>query len=350
MKTIAHILFNLKLGGTESMLLDIMSQQVSMGFRVILILINDVHDSVLLNQIDKRVEVKYINKKEGSKSIWRLLKLNLLLHNLHADAIHVHNVRALGMLFGLKNKITFTAHCLGIASPYIKRANKICAISNAVKEDVKALHGLEATVVYNGIDVNTIKAKQGLKHSEDFKIVQVGRMYKETKGQDILINALARLRQLGVSDICVDFIGDGASMAEMKSLVERLDLTKCVNFLGAKSRNEIYKTLSEYDLLVQPSRDEGFGLTLAEAMAAKIPVLTSDLAGPMEVIDGGRYGSVFELGNDDVENCANKILEIKNNYQKYFVQASSLAYNYVVKNFDIKNVVINYQHIYFNCK
>lgn len=328
------------------MLLDIMSQQVSMGFRVILILINDVHDSVLLNQIDKRVEVKYINRKEGSKSIWRLLKLNLLLRNLHVDAIHVHNVRALGLLFGLKKKIIFTAHCLGIASPYIKKANKICAISKAVKEDVKSLHGLEATVVYNGIDVKAINTKRELKYSDCFKIVQVGRMYKETKGQDILINALARLRQLGVNDVCVDFIGDGVSMTEMKSLVERLDLTKCVNFLGAKPRNEIYKTLSEYDLLVQPSRDEGFGLTLAEAMAAKIPVLTSGLAGPMEVIDGGRYGSVFELGNDNVENCANKILEIKNNYQKYIEQATSSAYEFVVENFDIKSVAKRYINEY----
>lgn len=341
MKTIVHILFNMKLGGTESMLIDIMRQQVELGFRVVLVLINDEHDAELLSRIDSRVEIKCVGRKEGGRNPLHLLQLNWLLLRLNPWVIHVHTVRALGMLFVLRQRIVFTAHCLGIDSPYIARAKRVYAISNAVKWNVKALHGIDSTVIYNGIDTTAVE-RTSTGENGQFKIVQVGRMFKETKGQDILIEAVARLRQQGVSDITVDFIGDGASMTELKQLAQDCGLTHSVNFLGTLPRKDIYERLCQYDLLVQPSRDEGFGLTVAEGMVAGVPVLVSNLAGPMEVIAGGRYGTIFELGANEVDDCAQRIAEIKNNYDRYKHLAEGEALDFVMANFDIASVARNY--------
>ena len=74
----------------------------------------------------------------------------------------------------------------------------------------------------------------------------------------------------------------------------------------------IFEHLHEYDLFVQPSIFEGFGLTVAEAMAAKIPVLVSENQGPLEIIDNGKYGYSFK--NQDVDDCAEK-LEMFLNHQ-----------------------------------
>lgn len=63
-----------------------------------------------------------------------------------------------------------------------------------------------------------------------------------------------------------------------------------VIFEGLKEQAWIYENLCRYDLFIQPSRYEGFGLTVAEAISAKVPVLVSNIEGPLEIIDGGRLG------------------------------------------------------------
>ena len=55
-------------------------------------------------------------------------------------------------------------------------------------------------------------------------------------------------------------------------LVQEYNLNSYISFLGSKDTHYIEQHLKDYDLLVQPSRIEGFGLTVAEAMAAKVPV------------------------------------------------------------------------------
>lgn len=345
---IVHILFNLKLGGTETMLLDIMSEQAKLGHNVTLLLINNSHDAELLNRIDKNVSIKQIGRRDGSKNPWHIIKLNYTIGKLRPDAIHVHNVKALGMIFTPQKKnIIFTAHCIGISNHLVKKARKICAISKAVRDDIKRHHNIDAIVVYNGIDVKSIKKSPKRLH-ERFKIVQVGRMYAETKGQDILITAVAKLKSEGISDISIDFIGDGASANAMKNLAKKLDISNQTNFLGACPRSYIYEHLCGYNLLVQPSRDEGFGLTIAEAMAAKVPTLASNLPAISELLVNGKYGNLFSLGSNEVENCASGILEIKNNYARYKNRANEEAFEYVASTFDISTVARNYVTQYNN--
>lgn len=76
-----------------------------------------------------------------------------------------------------------------------------------------------------------------------------------------------------------------------------LNLSNHIHLLGNKDRNWVYEHLAYYDLFIHPSRREGFGLSLAEAMAAGLPVIASNCDGPLEILDQGRYGMLFENGN-----------------------------------------------------
>ena len=124
--------------------------------------------------------------------------------------------------------------------------------------------------------------------------------------------------------------------------IKAMNLSDYVTLKGNQPREYIYKHICDYNLYVQPSRIEGFGLTVAEAMAAKVPVLISDNPGPMQVIANGKYGYYFE--SDSVDGCANAIEHILDNYPtKEFIDS---AYHYVLSYFSIESTARKYVALY----
>ncbi len=342
---VVHVLFSLYVGGTETMLLDLMSRQIDEGAEVVLMLINKEHDQELLDRVDKRVTLVQLKRPNGSKNpIW-LFKFNYALRKLNADAVHFHNVKAIGLLLPQRNtKYFFTYHSLGINNPYKNKLTRQFAISQAVKDDVYDRLGENTTIVYNGINVSAVtcaKSDNEFEVNGKFKILVIGGLRHEVKGQHILINAI---KKLGDKNISLDLIGGGLSLPYLKGLVCDLGVGNQVNFMGIKTRKDIYELICQYHLLVLPSISEGFGLVLAEGMAAKVPVLTSNLSGPMEVIDGGRCGSYFNA--EDSDDCANKLSEIISNYEVYKQIACGDAYDFVKDNFDIKVTAHRYLENY----
>ena len=97
--------------------------------------------------------------------------------------------------------------------------------------------------------------------------------------------------------------------------------------------------LCDYDLFVQPSRYEGFGLTVAEAMAAKVPVLVSSGQGPEEVTRGDLYGWVFQ--NGEIVSLTESIEQIYSNYELCLEKVES-ARNYVCNSFDVRETANRY--------
>jgi hypothetical protein len=87
---IVHIIFALQTGGSETMLVDIVNEQV-LKVDVNLVIINDSYNKELVQQIDNKVKVYFINRKEGSRNPFSVIKLNALLYYLNADIIHCHN-------------------------------------------------------------------------------------------------------------------------------------------------------------------------------------------------------------------------------------------------------------------
>ena len=127
----------------------------------------------------------------------------------------------------------------------------------------------------------------------------------------------------------------------MQNLIEELGVQHA-SFTGVKDRASIYQELASYDLFVQPSYIEGFGLTIVEALAAGLPVLISDLEGPKEVIDGGKYGRIFKVG--DPEECAAQIEKILIN-KEHLVDVSELD-KYISDNFDVEKTALKYIDLY----
>ena len=172
------------------------------------------------------------------------------------------------------------------------------------------------------------------------KIVQVSRLDVATKGQDLLVEAAAML-----PDVSVDFIGEGPGRQQLEELIARHGIGKRVRLLGKRDQSYLRQHLRDYDLFVQPSRNEGFALTVAEAMAAGVPVAVSAGQGPAEVTMGDTFGNVF--ANGDARALAAKISDLKANYGDA-LQKAERARNHVIENYDVDVTARRYLSLYGN--
>ncbi len=337
---IVHAIYSMCTGGAELMLVDIANIQASLGHDVHLLIINAVEEPEVMNRLSSSVQIHRIGRRPGSRNPLPILKFNYVLSKIRADIVHIHVDSIMRLI--IKNRRTCyvgTIHNTGIELRYLIRANRIFAISQAVQEDLKERQAIDTTVVLNGIDFREINANERKKACEPLRVVQVGRLQCEQKGQDILLFAVAELKKRGV-DVSVDFMGELHDYKQLSVLAKNLEVEDRVNFLGRCDRSDVYKHLCDYDIFVQPSRYEGFGLTLVEAMGAKIPVVASDIDGPAEILCENRYGLLFESENPRA--CADAIEQVANAYPLFKANAEGPAYRHAVENYSIEATARNY--------
>lgn len=345
---IAHIVFGMTVGGIETMLANIASEQVSHANRVGIFIINDLENAELIKSIDPRVDIIRIKRPVGSKNPWHIVNLNRALLRFNPDVVHLHKAKIYNYILPRFRRIScVTQHDILIQDditplPHIKY---IFAISRAVSLDIKSRLGIDSNVLYNGI--HTLRFNFNKRNeSEVLKCICSGRLMHEKKGQHVLIKAVSMLPLADRAKITLDIVGEGDSLSYLKNLVDSLELNSVVTFKGLKSQQWLCEHLCEYDLFIAPSLYEGFGLTIVEAMCAGVPVLVSDIQGPMEVINDGKYGRYFRCG--DSEDCAKEISKIL--YGDVDQNIAKVARQYALKEFDVKNTARGYLDEYERIK
>lgn len=336
---ILHIIFSLRVGGSESMLVDIANEQVSDN-DVSVYIINSSYDTNLLEKFDEKIHVHLFNRKQGSRNILKILSINLWVSRIMPDVIHCHDSNIIDLLpIACYFKTVLTVHAIDLPLRGVDKYDSVIAISGAVKDHLIERKIRNVKRIYNGIHLSKIENENKNRISDKFRIVQISRLDHTKKGQHILLEALSILvNKYHFTNFYLDFIGEGDSLSYLQNLVTEYNLDDKVSFLGLVDRTDIYSKLKDYNLLVQPSLFEGFGLTVAEGMAAKVPVLVSANDGPLEIVQGGEYGFCFKRG--DAVDCAEQIYKISN--LKGVDEVVERAYLHCLNNFDIKKTAENY--------
>lgn len=343
---ITHVLWSLRYGGAETMLVDIVNRQC-LGHDVEVLLINDNVDDSLLKQINPEIKITRINRPLKSRNIYYLLKLNLLILFSRSDVIHCQqdNIIRYVPVYPLKRNLCLTVHDVKMDVNDVKKYNCVFAISDAVKSAVKEKTGIDPVLIHNGIDVrkfNTVKRKPDL---DIFRTVQVGRLNHLHKGQHITLNVISQLiTRYNYPKIHLDIIGGGESEKYLKQLADELNINPYVTFMGNRTKDYIRENLSGYDLLIQPSLWEGFGLTVTEAMSALTPTLVSNVDGMKTASQNGELSYTFKSGN--VEDCTEKLYRIIHAPAAEKEALAKKAYDYVLNNFDISFTADNYLNSY----
>jgi glycosyltransferase involved in cell wall biosynthesis len=194
-----------------------------------------------------------------------------------------------------------------------KKASKCLVISEYVMKEIWTKYGVDASIIYPGIDIAKYgykeKWKRQIRKSLDIQdnetvFIFVGRLHK-SKDPITLLSAMKILLTHTNFACKLLMIGSGELEGQLKSMV-KLDekLKRNVRFIGEVPPNEVAKYYSAADALVLPSVIEGFGYVLIEAMACPIPVLASTAGACPEVVGDG--GIVFKHG--DPKELASKLM------------------------------------------
>lgn len=345
---IVHLLWGLSTGGIENMLVDIINEQID-GNDIALVVVNDMVDPNILKKLDSRIRVHFCKRQRKSRNPLPLLKLNYFLRKENPDLIHVHYDGLAKFVAGRWPKVR-TIHNTTNSLEESKYFKACYAISKAVQEEWAQGGHNETILVENGLACDRINAnRSNLFDDGKLHFVQVSRLFVEQKGQDILLKALAEIKTANLCEIDfkMHFIGDGSDKDLLQKMTAELGLNDVVVFEGNKPRDWVYEKLCNFDLFVQPSRYEGFGLTVAEAMVAKVPVLSSDIEGPLEIMtpkDNSAQLLGYTFQSENPLDLARKIADfVKNGRDDALINK---ACQHVLDNYHVKKTAARYLEEY----
>ncbi|CUH51135.1 glycosyltransferase family 4 protein [Shimia marina] len=178
----------------------------------------------------------------------------------------------------------------------IARARFVACISQFCRSQAMAFcdpkHWGKLHIVHCGVDPLRY---DGGDDPVDTNLLFVGRL-APVKGLPILLRALEPLtRQF--PDIRLTVVGDGPGRTALEHQVETSGLAEHVRFVGYKSQTEVAEALKAADLFVLPSFAEGVPVVLMEAMAARRPVVATQIAGIPELVADGGAGLLVPPGD-----------------------------------------------------
>lgn len=339
-KKILFFIESLSGGGAEQVLVTMLRHFDYAKYDVTLLTVSDV--GVHLDDIDySKVHYKSVIPKHSGRlaNFWYALKYKLIYQYLPAwlvarliipsdfdtyiAFVEGYTTKMISQLSSVYFKLAWV-HCdlkndpwtinKGIYKSFneekaaYKEFDKVIAVSRNVEEVMKSYYGLNnTTTIYNPIDVEFInkKAKDPVDFvpSTGFNLVSVGRLVPQ-KGYDLLIPIIARLREEGV-DVSLYILGEGEDRKKLEALNSELGTTDYVHLLGYHTNP--HAIVSKMDAFVCSSRAEGYSLVIAEALSMGIPVISTNCAGPNELLGCDcRYGTLCK----DFDDLYHKIKEI----------------------------------------
>lgn len=355
---ILYTVFSFEIGGIERLLIDVVNNiELKNDDKLYICIINDIYEEELIKLINSKVEIKFLKRKKSSRNFKDIINYTKFVMKNNIDIIHCQNIQCVkfSMLCKILKpniKIIHTVHSTQLYTYYNKIdvlvdkifTYKLTAISQAVKDEILSKKvNKEIVLLYNAVNMSKFKNVINKEDKNNIVIGNVARISPGQKGQDLLIKAIKIVKDKYPKVKCY-FAGECApeeakALEDLKELVEQEEVKDNVEFLG--NVIDIPEFFSKIDLFVLPSRFEGFGIALIEAMAAKIPVVASDVDGPREIIGNNEYGILFENGN--YIELADKIRYAIENLDNIDTDKIS---EYINDKFDIKTMTNKLYELY----
>src|SRR3954452_7503064 len=227
----------------------------------------------------------------------------------------------------------------------INESDAITAVSQNLRQETYSSFNItkEIEVIYNFVDVSRFSKKPIdafrkviAPHGE--KILVHASNFRKIKREDDVVKIFADVRKKIPAKLLM--IGDGPERPAMEELVKHMGLHDDVRFVG--KQEQIEEILLVSDLFLLPSEYESFGLAALEAMAAKVPVISSNAGGLPEININGETGFTANVG--DVATMSNYAIKLLSD-EDLFLKLKEGAYKQALHH-DITNIVPKYEKLY----
>ena len=200
-----------------------------------------------------------------------------------------------------------------------KHSRSIVTVSDSIKSQfAQALpkYADKLTVIPNITDVEVIRRKSAetsVEYPDGFNIVSCGRL-DPVKGFDLAIGACKLLLDKGINDFHWYIIGGGPIEAELKKAAADSGAGEHIVFHGMQQNP--YPYMANADLFVQPSRFEGYSLSIMEALALSLPIVATKAAAGEQITDGVN-GVLCDTSAESIAEAVKNLYIGKDEANKY---------------------------------
>lgn len=234
-------------------------------------------------------------------------------------------------------------------SPVVTFSMEESDVLTAVSENLKSETyknfeiSKEVEVIHNFVDVarfhkKPIEAFKSLIAPKGEKIIVHASNFRPVKRVDDVIKTYLLINEKIPSKLLL--IGDGPERPVLESYSRKLACHNDIRFLGKQEQMEDILPIA--DLFLLPSEYESFGLAALEAMAAEVPVISTNAGGLPEIIIDGYCGYMSNIG--DTQNMAENALKILSDDTAH--HSFKLNALHQAEKFDIHNIIPKYEALY----
>ena len=227
----------------------------------------------------------------------------------------------------------------------MNESTAVTAVSKNLRDETYSNFKMEKEieVIYNFVDAKRFNKipvtpfKQVIAPNNERILVHASNFRKVKRVEDV-VYIFEKVNKVIPSKLL--FVGDGPERSFIEGLCRKTCAHTDIRFLGRQEQMEEILAIS--DLFILPSEYESFGLVALEAMAAGVPVISTNVGGLPEININGVTGFVSNVG--DVEDMSKNIIRIFSD-EKGFEEMKKNALQQALR-FDIDNIVPEYENLY----
>ncbi len=237
-------------------------------------------------------------------------------------------------------------HTLGKLAAYnsslslaLKNTDTVTSVSNYLARETEEVFDLKkdsVPVIYDFVSTDLFKKPEG---ERELAIIQASN-FRPVKQIPLLVELFAKVAH-EFPDWCLKLVGDGPEATVTLRRARELKIKSQVKFLGVQKN--IPDLFANASILASTSRNESFGLTIAEAMSCGTPVWVPSVGGIPELCDDGKTGYVYDL--EDQEDAVDKLAKLMENEQLRRKMGDA-ARDRVIDKFSIPVILKEYVSLY----